>query len=346
MRFHLPALPGQPITKANSTCAFTAKVRRFADMMVPRGHEVNIYGDPEHESLGDHVACYEPGEPPPFTVGGWTNANAAAIAAIKERAEPGDVLGLIGGICQEPLVRAFPELYPVEFGIGYPGVNRTGTYRVFESYAWLHQVYGELYGSGTADGRFYDAVIHGYFDRTEFPKGKDEGYLLYVGRMIERKGIQIVCDTAEEAGLPLILAGGAGDFKPSYGEHIGIVEPEERGKLMAGAKALMCPTTYIEPFGAIAVEAQLCGTPVIATDFGAFTETVTQGVTGYRCRRLGEFVWAAQQAHELDRNWIRTNAINTWSLEAIAPQYENYFDHLRTLSNDGWYDKNPSQPKW
>jgi hypothetical protein len=345
LRFHLPALPGQPVTADNSTCAFTQKVRKFADMMVPRGHEVNVYGDPQHDSLGDHVACYEPGEPPPFTADGWATANAAAVNAIKERAEPGDVLGLIGGTCQQPLIREFPELYPVEFGIGYPGVNRDGTHRVFESYAWMHQVYGELYGSGTADGRFYDAVIHGYFDRTEFPKGDGGDYLLYVGRMIERKGVQIACETAEAAGMRLILAGG-GDFKPTYGDHIGVVEPKERGVLMAGARALICPTTYIEPFGSIAAEAQLCGTPVIATDFGAFTETVTQGVTGYRCRRLGEFVWAAQNADRLDRRQIRERAIKTWSLEAIAPAYENYFDHLLTLRDKGWYDARPQEPCW
>ena len=75
MRFHLPALPGQPITKANSTCAFTQKVRKFADMMVPRGHEVNVYGDPQHDSLGDHVACYPETAPPAFSPEAWEEYN-------------------------------------------------------------------------------------------------------------------------------------------------------------------------------------------------------------------------------------------------------------------------------
>ena len=314
-------------------------------MMVPRGHEVNVYGDPQHDSLGDHVACYEPGEPPAFTVEGWATANAAAVNAIRERAEPGDILGLIGGKCQYPLVAAFRDLVPVEFGIGYPGVNKDGTFRVFESFAWMHQVYGELYGSGTANGFFYDAVIPAYLDRRDFPKGKGGDYLLFVGRMIERKGIHIACETAKRAGMPLLLAGD-GDFRPTYGEHIGVIEPDERGKLMAGARALICPTTYIEPFGSVAAEAQLCGTPVIATDFGAFTETVTQGVTGYRCHRLGEFVYAAQEAGKLNRGDIREHALRTWSLEAVAPQYENYFDHLATLENDGFYDDRPQEPRW
>jgi glycosyltransferase involved in cell wall biosynthesis len=340
--FHLAALPGQPVTKENSVCAFTQKVRKFADMMIPLGHEVVIYGDQEHSSMAEHVACYPDCDPPLFTPDAWEPFNAAAAREIGKRAKAGDVLGLMGGLCQASLVQAFPEMYPVEYGIGYGGCF--APYKVFESYAWMHTCYGQQRGSNAADGSFYDAVIPAYFEPEDFPENTGGGdYLLYVGRLTQRKGIEVVTETAKRLGMPLKLAG-AGDWVPEYGEALGNVKPVERGELMAGAKALICPTIYIEPFGCIAVEAQLCGTPVISTDWGAFTETVRQGISGWRCRRLGEFMWAVENADTLDKAAIRQHAQATWSLEAVAPRYDHYFRHLKTLEGDGWYADSLAAP--
>ena len=41
------------------------------------------------------------------------------------------------------------------------------------------------------------------------------------------------------------------------------VGPLERAELLRNAKAVLMPTYYLEPFGGVNVEAQLCGTPVI-----------------------------------------------------------------------------------
>lgn len=340
MRFHLTGLPGQPITIDNGTCAYTQKVRKFADMMVPRGHSVTIYGDPVCEAAGEHVACWDACDPPEFTPEAWGPFNQSAAVKIAKRAEPGDVLGLIAGRCQVGLAEALPGMFAVEYGIGYGG--SFADYRVFESYAWMHTTYGEQRGTNTADGSFYHAVVPAYFNPDEHLRieGKED-YLLYIGRLEQRKGVKIAEDTAEHLGMDLILAG-AGPYTPSYGDTIGVVGPEEKAHLMSRARAVIVPTMYVEPFGCVNVEAQLCGTPVVTTDWGAFTETVEHGVNGYRARTLAEFCEGVRLASGLDGNLIRSQAIERYSLEAVGPMYDAYFEQVAGLKGEGWYAKHLS----
>jgi len=154
--------------------------------------------------------------------------------------------------------------------------------------------------------------------------------------MVQRKGVDIAAHVCKTIGAKLILAG-PGDHRPSYGEYIGPVGPKQRAELMGNAIATFVPTLYIEPFGNVNIESQACGTPVITTDWGAFTETVVQGVTGYRCRNVEEFILATQNVKNLDRQAIRDRAVSLYSVDVIAKQYEYYFQRLLTLWGDGWY---------
>lgn len=156
--------------------------------------------------------------------------------------------------------------------------------------------------------------------------------------MISRKGVQIASDTCKELGVKLIMAG-PGNEIPEYGEYIGAVGPEERAKLMGGAIGFFAPTLYIEPFGNVVVEAQACGTPTITTDWGAFTETNINGLTGYRCRTLDEFCKAAEDVKNLNPAIISKRAVDLYSVDTIKYKYDEYFRRLETLWGKGWYER-------
>ena len=91
------------------------------------------------------------------------------------------------------------------------------------------------------------------------------------------------------------------------------------------------------------VEAQLCGTPAITSDYGAFTETVEHGATGYRCRTLDHYVWALKNVHTLDRLEIARRARSLYSLDRCAKMYQEWFEMLSTLWGNGWYTENPDR---
>lgn len=321
-------------------------------MMTDLGHEVILYASEENEARvselvtvitkdkqrelfgnSDHTKdffnlkwdMYEPG---------WVEMNSNAIKAIADRIQPTDFICIIGGTCQKVISDAFPNHMSVEYGIGYLGTY--SKYRVFESYAHMHYVHGQDHDD---NGSFYDTVIPNYYDIEEFPFAKEkDDYFLFIGRLVDRKGWRIAQEVCEKLGKRLILAG-QGQIS-GYGEHIGVVGVEKRGELMSKAKAVFVPTTYIEPFGGVHAEALLCGTPVITTNFGVFTETVTNGVNGYRCDVFRDFLAATQAVEGFSNDQlkkIRKAAQERFSTQIVALEYEKYFDRLYDLWDRGWY---------
>jgi len=353
---HLLALPHTQTTRAYNHCAYTSRVRKFSTMITQQGYRTILYGCGKNEAecseyvkvlsaakqrelLKDadwfqrgeiYALPYDENEPI------WRAYNDAAIKQIAKRIEPHDILCLPSST-HAPVMRAFPSHMSVETGVGYEGA--CAPYRVFESYAWRHTVYGYQQGAAAADGHFYHQVIPNFFEVEDFPAGKGDGnYFLYMSRMTARKGYEIAFDATERAGARLLVAGIGGDRpEADHVEYVGLADTAKRAELMGGAKAIFVPTLYVGPFEGVNVEAQLCGTPVISTDWGAFTETVGHGVSGFRCHTLAEFTQACSDVESLDRDAIREAAIARWSTEVVGPQYSAYFDRLAGLWNDGFY---------
>lgn len=322
---------------------------RFTRLLKELGHTVILYASEENDAPCDElvtVITKEEGETllgvneTPYQyayIEAWSPiyqlANARTIKEIAKRKETRDFMCVIGGASQESVAKAHPEMPCIEYSIGYEG--SFSPYRVFESHAWRHVTYGK---QGITDGRFYDTVIPCFFDPTEFPfKAEKEPFVLYVGRLVPRKGVEIACRAAQAAGVPLRVIGHGDQALVTHGaEYLGALSLADRNEWMARARAVLCPTLYLEPFNCVAVEAQFCGTPVIATDWGGFTETIEQGVSGFRCNYLGEFAEAIHQTRTLDPQRIRRRAEATYSIAAVKPAYHAYFDRIATLWDHGW----------
>jgi glycosyltransferase involved in cell wall biosynthesis len=350
VRFHLVAMPHTQVTRAFAVDAFTEKVRRFSTMMHDLGHEVFLYAGEESEARStEHIVCISE-EERLIAVGDshyinasydpqsihWRTFNENAIQAIRDRIEPRDFICLTSGLAHKAIYDAFPNHIAVEYAVGYPG--SFAKHRVFESYSWMHSIYSGYQNPGDVNGEFFDDVIPGFLEVDMFPfREHPSDYFLYIGRVTERKGVRIASEVCERLGKRLIIAGPGNP--PPYGEYVGSVDTSERAELMGGAIAVFAPTLYIEPFGYVVIESQMCGTPTITTDWGAFVETNVIGKTGYRCRSFKEFLEAASTVATLDRRSIREHALANYSIDAIGPRYEEYFSRLGTLWDKGWYSE-------
>lgn len=367
MRLHLTGLPHTDLTNETTVCAYTAKARKACEMLKAEGHEVVSYWGPETDAdVAEHVPCYTKkqqvkwyGEVDPnlqptanaFDSASepWQVMNKRTIRELKKRLEPHDIILLTAGLAHKQVKDAFPEHLTCEWGVGYYGIF--DRFCCYESYAWMHHLYGKY---DIQDGRWFDTVIPNFFRPEDFSLGTGkEGYLLFMGRLIQRKGLLVAADIARETGMTLVIAGPGADYwSEGYlrtldgcvveGDiiYIGTVDAKQRSELMGNASAVLCPTIYIEPFGGVAVEAQMTGTPAITTDFGAYSETVQPE---WRFRTLAEGIACVEEAKtasksKFRRSALRERAIQNYSLEAVGPQYSRWFSNLGLLWKEGWYE--------
>lgn len=364
---HLVGLPYSQTTAEWQQCAFTSKLVKFAKMMKARGWPIIIYsGEHNDADCDEHVTVVTDADQVAWYGGPnangliradrfvgtdrpWVLMNAAVAEAVGQRAQSGDIVCLSAGDCQRLIRDALPHLRVVEYAVGYQGYF--ADHACFETYAWMHHLYGR---SGFSGGRWGDTVIPTMFELDDFPQSDPDDYLLFVGRLVHNgglnKGLDLACQIAHLSGRRLLIAGaGADSWKPGrkrrgqwtpstlvadgqtyvgdHLEYIGVLGPD-RGEVMSKAYGFLAPTTYIEPFGGAAVEAQLCGVPVVATDWGAFTETVEEGVSGHRFRTVNEATAAVAMLGEIDRDIVRARAQARYSFAAIEPQYERWLGRI------------------
>jgi glycosyltransferase involved in cell wall biosynthesis len=257
-----------------------------------------------------------------------------AIQEINKVKKPDDFLIITQGAYQKPVDEGVGLYLTIETGIGYRGSYTK--FRAFESSYIQNFTYGSQHPFQSINGNFYDRVIPNYFDEKDFPfVDKKEDYFLFMGRMIQRKGVHIAIKTVDAIGAKLKLAGQLSneislDQLSENCEYVGYADAKKRAELMGKAKAVFCPSTYLEPFCGVHAEAMLCGTPVITTNFGAFTDYVIDGVNGYKCNTLNDLCYAAMKVGTLNPTTIRKTA-ERFTLHSVQKEYQRWFDDLHQL---------------
>ncbi|MFH9350825.1 glycosyltransferase [Kitasatospora sp. NPDC017646] len=119
-------------------------------------------------------------------------------------------------------------------------------------------------------------------------------HLLYLGRLAEAKGVRLLMAAWDRlaadggVGVPLVVAG-AGPLEQEVAawaagrddvRYAGLYDPARCREAVARSVAVLAPSTWLEAFGLVVVEAMAAGVPVVAAGHGAFVELVEDGVTG------------------------------------------------------------------
>jgi FkbM family methyltransferase len=264
------------------------------------------------------------------------------IYEISKRKRPGDYLLIFGGFWNKKIADAHGDMIVVEPAIGYPA--SFSNFKVYPSYAYLHSFVTD----SNLPVNHYHVVIPHYFDIDDFdPCQPKEDYFLFVGRLNFDKGITLAIQLTEKIGARLKVCGQGSlqslgyDKVPDHVDLIGYVGVEKRKELMAKAKCVIMPTIYMEPFGCVAIESLLSGTPLLTHDWGGPGENNIHGVTGFKCRTFEQFEWAARNIHLINPKNCREWAEKNFSFDKVGLMYEDYFQSLQ--GGVDWYRPNPTR---
>ncbi|MBI5388419.1 MAG: glycosyltransferase family 4 protein [Verrucomicrobia bacterium] len=170
-------------------------------------------------------------------------------------------------------------------------------------------------------------VRHSWHVQAPHVSDRDDGHFLFLGRMVETKGVRFIVDLWRDPALrhtTLVMAG-QGPLADELRGHtppnvrwVGHVEGAAKRELVAGCRAVLFPCLWEEPLSTVAYEAYEFGKPVLASKLGGMKEIVLEGRTGRLLEPGQAAVWRdavmqldADSARRLGlagRQWLEENA--------------------------------------
>ncbi len=160
------------------------------------------------------------------------------------------------------------------------------------------------------------------------------GYLAFLGRMSPEKGPVQAISIARRLHIPLKMAAKVDTQDTAYFreavepllddpliEFVGEIGEAEKPAFLGGARALLFPIVWPEPFGLVMIESMACGTPVLAFAAGSAPEVIDDGVTGLIVADEDEAVRRFAEVDRLDRREVRRRFDRRFSATAMAGGY-------------------------
>ncbi|HSL20202.1 MAG TPA: glycosyltransferase family 4 protein [Vicinamibacterales bacterium] len=314
----------------------------LTEELVRQGHDVTLFASGDSLTSARLVPVVRQA----LRLSGCQDALAPHVLQLEEvlkRADQFDVVHFHISQIHFPVVRRFPtahvttlhgrldipELVPLfqEFS-DIPCVSISDAQRLPLPHAnWVATVH-----HGLPPGRLAFEPRHG-------------SYLAFLGRVSPEKRVDRAIAIARAAGMPLRIAAKVDPADAKYFEQeirlllddplvefIGEIGEAEKSEFLGGARALLFPIDWPEPFGLVMIEAMACGTPVIAFRGGSVDEVLEEGVSGFVVESVEEAVDAVARIDALDRRVCRDSFERRFTAARMAADYVDLYQRLRAAA--------------
>jgi glycosyltransferase involved in cell wall biosynthesis len=204
------------------------------------------------------------------------------------------------------------------------------------SHAYRRLNYGDILNYAAT---IYNGIDLDAFDATS---NGSRSYLLYLGRICRDKGADTAIEIARKLAIPLIIAGKVDEAEGQFYEqvikpqivdschitYIGEVGPPEKRVLYRGARAVLNPIAFDEPFGLVMAEALASGTPVMAFARGSVPELISDGQTGILGKTADDLVRRFSELDLISPQECRHRAATLFSKERMLSEYVKLYESL------------------
>ena len=315
----------------------------LADGLVERGHEVTLVaagGSTSRARLRTTFAAA-----PTARLGDATTALTHAVAAydgaygfdvIHDHTVAGAAVGAFAG--QAPVVHTVHGPWTSEAHAFYTRVHgRVQLVAISHDHAVRAPVGIRLAG-----------VVHNGVDVAAHPFVAEPcGDLAFVGRANPEKGPLLAIEVARRLGRHLRMAIKVNEpqeheyfatqiapaLERADAEIVPITSHADKCRLLGEAAVLLFPITWPEPFGLVPVEANACGTPVVAFAEGAVPEIIEHGRTGVLVARgdLDGFTAAVERAARLQRATCRSAVTERFDAAHMVARYERLYRRVTDI---------------
>jgi len=185
-------------------------------------------------------------------------------------------------------------------------------------------------------GLTWAGTVHHGLTPERFPFSPEpDGYVAFLGRLAAEKQPDVAIEVAKRAGVTLRIAAKIDAADREYFdrvvaplldhpliEYIGEIGDAEKAAFLGGARALLFPIDWPEPFGLVMIEAMACGTPVIARPCGSVPEVVRPGVNGFIADSVSDLAEAVKRIDTIDRARCRRDFEQRFSVARMVDDYE------------------------
>jgi glycosyltransferase involved in cell wall biosynthesis len=311
-------------------------VSLLAEGLVRAGHDVTLFASGDSSTQAELVSVYDPA---PSASIGLTQVELRHALSCFERAGDFDVINdhsgplgiVLGGVVDTPVVHTVHG--PLG---GEPGLLYASLARVAPDVGLISVSVNQRKPQPDLN---WVANCPNALELDVYPVNPHKGdYLLFLGRMNPGKGCHRAIEVAKEADIPLLIAGKMQDraekeyfeahVRPNLGwgiEYLGEVDQAKKIDLLQNARVTLFPIEWEEPFGLVMIESMACGTPVVATRWGAVPEVIDDGRTGVIVDDYREMAGVIDKVAALDPFECRRYVEERFSSERMVRDYEQAY---------------------